>query len=483
MIMNSKYLTTIGLEVHVQLNSKTKIFCGCEIRFGAPPNSQVCPVCLGLPGVLPVLNHQAFRLGLRAVLALRGTPSKRIKFDRKNYYYPDLPKGYQISQYDCPLGQGGALEIETEGRLKKIRLTRAHLEEDAGKLMHDISAAASHVDLNRAGTPLLEIVSEPELETPEEAYQYLTHLKAIIKSIGVSECNMEKGHLRCDANVSVRKNASDLLGKKVEIKNLNSFKAVKAALQYEIKRQTEALEKGEAIPQETRLWDDLKQKTLSMRSKEEAHDYRYFPEPDLVPFFVTQEEIDRELASLPELPKEKAERFARDYGLTTYDAGLLTQSSGIADFFEDCASGFPGHKTIVNWVIGPISAYLNEASLEFEALKLAPETLIRLIKLVESGQLSFQTAKEKVFPEVLKTHRDPEEVMKEKGLAQVSDEGALDAWIAEAIQAHPKVVSDFKSGKETAAMFLVGQVMKKSRGTANPGKVQELMKKKLKELV
>ncbi len=463
----------------MQLNSKTKIFCGCEIKFGAPPNSQVCPVCLGLPGVLPVLNRQAFRLGLRAVLALGGTPSQRIKFDRKNYYYPDLPKGYQISQYDRPLGQGGAVEIEVEGRVKKIRLTRAHLEEDTGKLMHDISDTTSHVDLNRAGTPLLEIVSEPEIDNPEEAYQYLTHLKAIIKSVGASECNMEKGHLRCDANVSVRKNPGDPLGKRVEIKNLNSFKAVKAALQYEIRRQSEAMEIGDTLAQETRLWDDLKQKTFPMRSKEEAHDYRYFPEPDLVPFFVTREEIDRERAALPELPREKAARFVKDYGLSAYDAGIVTQSAAIADFFEDCAAAYANFKTIANWIIGPVSAHLNETSSEFETLGLRPEVLVRLIKLVESGGLSFQTAKEKVFPQVLKTGRDPEEVVKEGGLAQVSDDSALDAWILEVIEANPKVVGDYKSGKETAAMFLVGQVMKKSRGAANPGRVRELVKKKL----
>lgn len=476
-------ITTIGLEVHVQLNSKTKIFCGCEVRFGAPPNSQVCPVCLGLPGTLPVLNREAFRLGLRAVLALRGIPSNIIKFDRKNYFYPDLPKGYQISQFDCPLGQGGVIEIETDGKAKSVRLTRAHLEEDAGKLMHDISDTHSHVDLNRAGTPLLEIVSEPEIDNPEEAYHYLTNLKAIIKSVGASECNMEKGHLRCDANVSVRKNASDPFGKRVEIKNLNSFKAVKAALHYEIKRQTEAVEKGETVAQETRLWDDAKEKTFAMRSKEQAHDYRYFPEPDLAPFTLTNAEIEEEKTMLPELPKEKAARFAKDYGLTPYDAGLLTHSLAVADFFEATASEYPGYKTISNWMTGPVSAYLNETSVEFETLELKPATLISLIRLVESGQLSFQAAKEKVFPEVVKTHRSPEEIMKEKGLVQVSDDAALDVWILEAIEANPKVVNDFKSGKESASMFLVGQVMKKSQGKANPGKVQELMKKKLKTLV
>ena len=475
-------LVTIGLEVHAQLNTKTKIFCGCEVRFGSTPNSLVCPVCLGLPGVLPVLNREVFLLGLRAVLALQGTPSKKIKFDRKNYFYPDLPKGYQISQFDCPLGQGGLIELELEGRAKKVRLNRVHLEEDAGKLIHDASKDSSLVDLNRAGTPLIEIVTEPDIESPEEAHEYLSNLKAILKSIGVSDCDMEKGHLRCDANVSVRKNAADPLGKKVEVKNMNSFKAVKLALQYEIKRQTEAAEKNELLFQETRLWDEARQKTFTMRSKEEAHDYRYFPEPDLVPFFVTEEEIKKERAAIPELPKEKAARYIKDLGLTPYDADLLTKDSGVSLLFEKAGSLCGNYKGIANWITGSVFAYLGEHNTDIESTKLQPELLVALYQLVQNGTVSLQAAKEKVFPEVIEKGRQPEEVVREKGLVQVSDDSALEGWIVEAINSNPKVVEDFKSGKESAAMFLVGQVMRKSQGKANPGKVQDLMRKRLKEL-
>ncbi len=469
-------IPTIGLEVHVQLKSKTKIFCGCELKFASPPNSQVCPVCLGLPGVLPVLNQEVFNLGLRAVLAMNGTVSKKIKFDRKNYYYPDLPKGYQISQFDCPLGQGGFIELASR---KKVKLNRAHLEEDAGKLIHDQSPDSSLVDLNRAGTPLLEIVSEPEIDSPEEAYEYLTNLKAILKSVGVSECDMEKGHLRCDANVSVRKNTSDKLGRRVEIKNLNSFKAVKAAIEHEIKRQSEAVNAGQIIAQETRLWDDAREKTFTMRSKEEAHDYRYFPEPDLVPFSVAEEVIEAARKALPELPKAKRERFIKEYGLSEYDAVLLTGEIGIAQFFESTVKLNSNFKAVANWMTGPVFAYLGENNKNIEETKLSPALLIGILNLVQENKVSLQAAKEKIFPDVIAQGREAKEVMKEKGLEQVSDDSAIEGWIQEAIQANPKVVQDYKSGKETAAMFLVGQTMKKSQGKANPGKVLELMKKAL----
>ena len=474
-------LTTIGLEVHAQLNSKTKIFCGCEIKFGSPPNSQTCPVCLGLPGVLPVLNRRVFDLGLRAVLALHGTVSKTIKFDRKNYYYPDLPKGYQISQYDSPLGKGGLIELDSG---KKVRLNRAHLEEDAGKLIHDQSPNKSLVDLNRAGTPLLEIVSEPDLGSSDEAYEYLSHLKAVLKAIGVSACDMEKGHLRCDANVSVRKSDGDALGKKVEIKNLNSFKAVKAAIEFEVQRQTEAVEKGETLVQETRLWDDERQKTFSMRSKEEAHDYRYFPEPDLVPFTVSDEEIkkEREALSKLELPRQKKERFVSQYGLSSYDADLLTQDEFVSCLFTDTAGKVSKdkYKEVANWIIGAGFQYASAHATPLEATKINSDNLAKMIGLVAEGKVSLQIAKDKIFNEVVEKGFDPERVLKEKGLEQVSDDGALLGWIAEVVADNPKVVGDFKSGKETAAMFLVGQVMKKSQGKANPVKVRELMIQKLK---
>ena len=477
--MSAKYLTTIGLEVHVQLATKTKIFCGCAVEFGSAPNKNVCPVCLGLPGSLPVLNREVFRLGLKAVLALGGEPSALVKFDRKNYFYPDLPKGYQISQFDHPLGRGGVIEIPSGGATKKVRLNRLHLEEDAGKLLHDQLPDSSVVDLNRAGTPLAEIVSEPDLESPEEAYEYLASLKSILRAVGVSECDMEKGQLRCDANVSVRKNVSDALGKRVEIKNLNSFKAVKAAIEHEVTRQSAALEKGEVLTQETRLWDDDRQKTFVMRSKEEAHDYRYFPEPDLVPFSVKKEEIAATRAALPELPKAKGERFMAQYGLSAYDVQILNSEKEEADFFEACVKRYPHPKTLANWMTGPVAAYLNAKSVEFGSLGLKEEWLIGMAELVESGAISFQAAKEKLFPEVVEQKKSPRDVMKEKGLEQVSDIKQLEGWIAEIILANPKVVADFKTGKDSAAMFLVGQVMKKSQGKANPIKVKELMSQKL----
>ncbi len=479
-------ITTIGLEVHTQLKTNTKIFCGCALQFGSAPNSLVCPVCLGLPGVLPVLNRQVFLLGLRAVLATEGTPSKVIRFDRKNYFYPDLPKGYQISQYAAPLGQGGIVEIESKGGRRKIRLSRIHLEEDAGKLIHDTAPDVSHVDLNRAGTPLIEIVSEPDLESAEEAYEYLTNLKAILKSIGVSDCDMEKGHLRCDANVSVRKNKTEGLGKKVEIKNLNSFKAVRASIEYEIRRQTEAIEKAETIFQETRLWDDAKQKTFVMRSKEEAHDYRYFPEPDLVPFSVTEEEVRKERQALSqiELPAQKKERFVSQYGLSSYDADLLIQDEFVSRLFAETVEKVAKEKCkdVANWIIGAGFAYASAHSTPLSATKINSDHLAKIIGLVAEGRASLQIAKEKIFEEMAEKGSDPEKVLKEKGLEQVSDDSALERWIAEAITGNPKVVGDFKSGKETAAMFLVGQVMKKSQGKANPGKVRELMLKKLKNI-
>ncbi len=482
--MSAEYIVTIGLETHVQLKSKTKIFCSCAAEFGSLPNSNVCPVCLGLPGSLPVLNRKVFTLGLRAVLALGGTPSDVVKFDRKNYFYPDLPKGYQISQYDHPLGRGGFVEIDLKSGIKKIILNRLHLEEDAGKLLHDHSPAESHVDLNRAGTPLAEIVTEPCLDSSEEAYEYLTNLKAILKTAGVSDCDMEKGHLRCDANVSIRKNVADPLGKRVEIKNLNSFKAVKAAIEHEIKRQSEVLGKGEIVAQETRLWDDTREKTFPMRSKEDAHDYRYFPEPDLVPFHLDKAQVEEERRSLPELPRQKKERFISLYGLTPYDAKLLTEDSDYADLFAGTLDilGGKNHKDVANWINGSVRAYLGANNVSLSATKCTAALLAKTVKLVLAGQVSLQTAKEKVFPDVMDKGSDPETVLKEKGLAQVSDTGALDGWIAEVIAANPKVVEDFKSGKETAAMFLVGQVMKKSQGKANPGMVRELVIQKLKNI-
>ena len=502
------YDIIIGLEVHVQLASKTKIFCGCPTTFGAPPNTQVCQICAGYPGTLPVLNARVFELGMTAVLAFGGKVASKVKFDRKNYFYPDLPKGYQISQYDMPLGEGGSVDIiGDDGKLRPIRLVRLHLEEDAGKLTHD--TRASYVDLNRAGVPLAEIVSEPEIKSPQEAYNYLTHLKAIIKAAAVSDADMEKGQLRCDANVSLRKSASDPFGTRVEIKNINSFKNVKAALEYEIARQAKVLDAGEAIVQETRQFDAEKGTTHSMRSKEQAHDYRYFPEPDLVPFVVGAAEIEAARARLPELPVQKLERLKAQYALTDYDARQLVENSGLAIVFESLSKKTSQYKSLVNWLIGPVLAAANERSGEVEDMRVedgeiviptrpAPEVLgvevpsssglpfrvgvdglLQILDLVEKGVVSLKVCREDVFPEWLSTGQAPAKIVEAKGLAQVSDTGALETACDEAISKNPKSVEDYKAGKENALMFLVGQVMRASKGKANPNLVNELLKKKL----
>ncbi len=503
----TRYDVVIGLEVHVQLGSKTKIFCGCPTTFGAAPNTQVCQICAGYPGTLPVLNQRVFELGMTAVLALGGRVAPRVKFDRKNYFYPDLPKGYQISQFDKPLGEGGGIDIiGDDGQPRTIRLTRLHLEEDAGKLTHETSA--SFVDLNRAGVPLAEIVSEPEIKSPDEAYQYLTNLKAIIKAAAVSDADMEKGQLRCDANVSLRRSASDPYGTRVEIKNVNSFKNVRAALEYEIDRQAKLLDAGEPVVQETRLYDAAKNSTHSMRSKEQAHDYRYFPEPDLVPFVVTEAEIEEARKRLPELPTQKRERLKTQYGLTDYDARALVASQGLAVVFEELAKKTSQHKSLVNWLIGPVSAAANERSGIIEDMSmdgdliiiptrpaaevlgvdtsgsgqpmhLKASGLLQILELIEKGTVSLKVCREDVFPEWLKTGEDPGKIVEKKGLGQISDTGALEAACDEAIAKNPKSVEDYKAGKENALMFLMGQVMRASKGKANPNVVNELLKKKL----
>jgi aspartyl-tRNA(Asn)/glutamyl-tRNA(Gln) amidotransferase subunit B len=508
--MTIKYDVVIGLEVHVQLASKTKIFCGCPTTFGAVPNSQVCQICAGYPGTLPVLNARVFDLGMTAVLAIGGTVAKRVKFDRKNYFYPDLPKGYQISQYDLPLGSGGGVDIiGDDGKPRKINITRLHLEEDAGKLTHD--ARASFVDLNRAGVPLAEIVSEPEIKSSSEAYAYLTHLKAIVKAAGVSDADMEKGQLRCDANVSIRRSAADPFGTRVEIKNINSFKNVRAALDYEIARQIKAVEAGEAIVQETRQFDAAKGTTHSMRSKEQAHDYRYFPEPDLVPFIVETTEIEAVRSRLPELPAQKRERMMKQYGLTDYDARLLIENSGLVSVFENLAGRIAAsqHKNLVNWLIGSVMAYANERAGEVEdmrieenhiviptrpaveilgidsgdagkPIRLSVDGFLEILSLIEKGAVSLKACREEVFPEWVKTGQPPSKIVEAKGLGQISDTGALESACDEVISKNPKSVEDYKAGKENALMFLVGQVMKASKGKANPNLVNELLKKKLK---
>lgn len=470
----------IGLEVHAQLATESKIFCACPTKFGEAPNSQICPVCTGLPGTLPVFNRRAFELALRAVIALGGTVTRRVKFDRKNYFYPDLPKNYQISQYDLPVGKGGYVEIATPKGLKKIPLIRLHLEEDAGKLIHEPAKGVSLVDFNRSGVPLLEIVSTPEITSPDEAYSYLVNLKAILRSIGVSEADMEKGHLRCDTNISLRKTAKDPFGPKVEIKNLNSFKFVRAALQYEIQRQTEMILSGSPLVQETRLWDAGSQKTAAMRTKEEAHDYRYFPEPDLVPFEIDQRLIDATARAMPELPKEKKERFKAKFHLSDYDTDLLLQDDDSTQLFEALAQRYTNFKNLANWIIGPFFAYLNECDRGAGERGAAFQNgFIELLEVVDEGAVSLRTCKEIVFPEFMRTGKSPRGIIKERQLSQISDESLLDEVIAKVIRQNEKTAKDYRSGKETALGFLVGQVMKETKGKANPHMVNQMIRERL----
>ncbi|MBF0254259.1 MAG: Asp-tRNA(Asn)/Glu-tRNA(Gln) amidotransferase subunit GatB [Candidatus Omnitrophica bacterium] len=477
----SVYDIVIGLEVHAQLATRTKIFCGCRTDFGAEPNSQVCSVCAGYPGVLPVLNRRVFELGLKAAVALGAEPARHVQFDRKNYFYPDLPKGYQISQFRHPIGSGGEVEIDSPDGTRLIKLVRLHLEEDAGKLIHDASGS-SLVDLNRAGVPLAEIVSEPVLKTPEEAQAYLIELRAILRAAGVSDADMEKGQLRCDANISLRKTAADPLGTKVEIKNMNSFRHVRDALAFEITRQAKVLDAGELIVQETRLWDPDAGRTASMRSKEEAHDYRYFPEPDLVPFEVDDERIRRIRETLEELPRQKRTRFCDQYGLNLYDAGVLMADDAVCRVFEELAGKYASAKTLANWLTGPVTAYLNEQGLGGEALgagRMDHAGFLELLVLVDGGKVSLKAAREKIFPEFMKSGKRPSVILEESGLAQISDDASLITAVDEVLQSHPGPVADFRAGKTNALQFLVGQLMKATRGKANPARVKTLLEERL----
>jgi len=440
-------------------------------------------VCLGWPGSLPVLNEAALKLGIRVGLALNCKVAERLKFDRKNYFYPDLPKAYQISQFDMPVNGRGELLIETkaaDGKMveRKIGITRAHLEEDAGKLLHEGITDGSLVDYNRGGIPLLEIVSEPDLRSPQEAYDYLTALKAILQYVEVSDCDMEKGSLRCDANVSVRPVGQEKFGTKVEIKNLNSFKMVQKAIQYEIERQTEACEEGEAIVQETRLWDDGKGTTFSMRSKEEAHDYRYFPEPDLVPFTLSRELVKSIEAALPELPMARAKRFIKEFGIPEYDAYVLVQEKKLAGYFESCVREGAGAKAASNWIQTELLALLNAKNIAIEDCSVSPHALAGLIRLVEKGTISGKTAKD-VLQEMAATGKTAEVIVNEKGLTQVSDTGLIEKAVEKAIAANPTAVAEFKAGKQKAIGAIVGAVMKETGGKANPKVVNEILQKKL----
>lgn len=474
-----KYETVIGLEVHVQLATDTKVFCGCSTKFGAEPNSHVCPVCLGQPGVLPVLNRKAFEFAIKVALAFGFEIQKIVKFDRKNYYYPDLPKNYQISQFDMPIAYNGSINIiDDKGEDKTINITRAHLEEDAGKLIHDRDPNLSYVDLNRTGTPLLEIVSEPEISTPQEAYEYLTNLKQTIKYLGVSDCNMEEGSLRCDANISLRPEGEKKLGSKVEIKNLNSFKAVRDALEYEQERQKDLLDEGERIKQETRLWDDNRNITLSMRSKEESHDYRYFPDPDLVPFEIEAGTIETIEKTMPELPAVRRERFISEHGLSGADAEILISEKGIADLFENVNGELKDPQAACNWIKGEVLMHVKEKGTAVEGLNIEPKALAVIISMAQKGVISGLSAKE-VLSEYIETGKEPEKIVKDKGLEQVSDEGALEEAVNKVISNNEKSVNDYKGGKTNALSFLVGQVMKETKGKANPKLVGDMLKSKL----
>lgn len=476
----SQYETVIGLEVHVELSTKSKIFCGCSTEFGAPPNTHTCPVCLGHPGVLPVLNRQAVEYAMRAAMALNCEIATNSKFDRKNYFYPDNPKAYQISQYDQPIGEHGWLEIEVDGETKRIGITRVHLEEDAGKLTHTGGGEASLVDFNRVGTPLIEIVSEPDMRSPEEARAYLEKLKAIIQYTGVSDVKMEEGSLRCDANISLRERGSEAFGAKTEIKNMNSFRSVQRGLEFEEQRQAHVLNEGGTITQETRRFNEATGKTISMRSKEEAHDYRYFPEPDLVKLYIDDEWKARVKATIPELPDARQKRYTERYGLSHYDAGVITASKPLADFFDACLQYTEDAKAVANWIMGELSAHLNANDLEVNDVPLTPQGLGKMIALIDKGTISSKIAK-KVFKEMLENGGDPEQIVKDKGLVQISDEGKLKEIVTEVVANNPQSVEDFKNGKDRALGFLVGQVMKATKGQANPQMVNQLIREKLNE--
>lgn len=459
------------------MHTRSKCFCACSTEFGQRPNSQTCPVCLGLPGSLPVLNESALQLALKAALALNCQISKFVKFDRKNYFYPDLPKNFQISQYNSPLSHDGWLAIDAEAKMKKVRIRRTHLEEDAGKLIHQ-EQGASLVDFNRSGIALLEIVSEPDINSPEQAYDYLMRLKAILQYLEVSDCNMEEGSLRCDANISLMPEGGSKLSEKVELKNMNSFKGVRQALEYEQKRQKGLLDKKRKVVQETRLWDAQKNETLPMRSKEEAHDYRYFPEPDLAPFILDEKYIQKIKQSLPELPKAKFERFIRDYKIPEYDASVLTADRYLADYFEECVRLYNQPKIISNWIMTQILAHLNSRNMDIRQLNLKPKSFVSVFELIDEGLVTAKTAKE-ILPQMLDSERQAREIVKEKGLIQITDVGEIDQIVQEVIAENSKAVNDYYQGQENAFMFLVGQIMRKSRGKANPKQVNQILKEKL----
>lgn len=476
------YEAVIGLEVHAELLTESKVFCGCSAKFGAPPNQNTCPVCLAMPGALPVLNGRVVEFALRAGLAAKCRIANHSCWARKNYFYPDLPKGYQISQYELPICLGGAIDIETEAGPKSVQLTRIHMEEDTGKNIHDAHSDASLVDFNRCGVPLLEIVSEPVIRSAAEAGAYLRKLRTLLQYIEICDGNMEEGSFRCDANVSIRPRGTSELGTKVEIKNMNSFRNVERAIEHEIKRQAAVLDEGGRLVQETRLWDPDREVTRSMRSKEHAHDYRYFPEPDLLPLLVTDEWIEDVRRALPELPDARRQRFVAEYALPPYDADVLTMRKDVADYYEEAVRQYRNPKALSNWVMGEVLRIIKDRKLDTALVihdwPVAPERLAALVELIDSGEISGKIAKS-VFEEMVNTGRTPVDIVAEQGLTQISDESSIVATIDAVLAANTSKVTEYRSGKDKLFGFFVGQVMKATQGKANPQKLNDLLKAKL----
>ena len=471
-----EYQVVIGLEVHSELNTQSKIFCSCKNQFGGKPNTHCCPICSGHPGVLPVLNKKAVEYTVMAGLALNCNILEFSKFDRKNYYYPDLPKAFQTSQFDLPLCKDGYLEFLHEGQQRKIRINRIHLEEDAGKLIHSEWGSGTLVDYNRCGVPLIEIVTEPDMQSPEEAVVFLEHIKTVLKYTGVSDCKMEEGSLRCDINLSLKEKGSDKLGTRTEMKNVNSFKAAYRAMLYEIKRQKELLSSGEKVVQEPRRWDDIKGRSYSMRSKEDAHDYRYFPEPDLVPLVLSSDYIQEIKSKIPELPSQRKEKYMKIYGLPEYDAEVLTSDKDISDFFDECCKLYDNKKALSNWVMGDIMRKLKES--DNQTIPVSAQNFTQLLKLYDDKTIS-QNAAKTVFEKIWEKDTDPKEIIEKEGLKQISDTGELLEMVKKIIEANPQPVSDYKSGNKKAIAFFVGQIMKETKGKANPQTINKLLTEEL----